>query len=187
MARGRAPDAAGGRAGAGSFADACHSLPRREREEGMGCCYLRQGSHLGCREGWLGDIAGGGGREKGLPHVGRHGPPWIPAGATVSWHFLCRRAWARNPAHQDSTVSEAESATPIWQMTKLRLTCPGLRGPKGYRRDPSPAVRRRRSLAWSSRPDDRQQKEDAELNPLRLRVTSSPGDTPQHPLSSLSC
>lgn len=74
MARGRAPDAAGGRAGAGSSADACHSLPRQEREEGMHCCYLHQGSHLGCRQGWLGDIARRWGIEEGLPDVGRHDP-----------------------------------------------------------------------------------------------------------------
>lgn len=43
-------------AGAGSFADACHSLPRQEREEGVHCCYLHQGSHLGCHQGCLGDI-----------------------------------------------------------------------------------------------------------------------------------
>lgn len=40
------------RAGAGSFADACHSLPRQKQEEGMHRCYLHQGSHQEC----LGDI-----------------------------------------------------------------------------------------------------------------------------------
>lgn len=100
MARGRAPDAAGGRAGAGSSADACHSLPRQEREEGVHCCYLHEGSHLGCVKGGRVTLPGGRGLRKGFPMLGGM-IPLIPAGATVFWDFLCSRACAGSTAHQN--------------------------------------------------------------------------------------
>lgn len=170
MARGRAPDAAGGRAGAGSFADACHSLPRQEREEGMHCCYYTRAAIWDAVKGGWVTLPGGGGCEEGLPDAGRHDPPLIPAGLLFPGTFYVAGPVLGALHTRTLTVSEGENTTPIWQMKKLRLTCPGLIGHKWSRRDPSPA------MSVPSDPITNSRRKMLKLNPLRLKVTSCPGE-----------
>lgn len=112
------------RAGAGSFADACHSLPRQKQEEGVHRCYLHRGSHLGCYRECPGDIPGRWGDKKGLPDVGRDKPPLMPTGATVFWHLLCTEPQA-GALHARSLMSSTTlQEKPHLADEKLRLHGP---------------------------------------------------------------
>ena len=79
VARGRAADAAVAGQGPGDLLTRAILCPDRSKGWGLHC-YPQQGSHLGCHQGYLGDIPRRGRSEEGLPDVGKESPPLIAVG-----------------------------------------------------------------------------------------------------------
>lgn len=95
VARGRAPDAAGGRAqGQGALLTRAIPCPDRSRRRVcIAATYTGAAIWDAIKSAWV-TFPEGGGSKEGLPDVGRDKPPLILTGATVFWHLLWTRPQA---------------------------------------------------------------------------------------------
>lgn len=177
VARGRAPDAAGGcEQGQGALLTRAILCPDRSRRR---VCIAATYTRVAIKSAWV-TFPEGGGHKEGFPDVGRDKPPLIPTGATVFWHLLCTRPQA-SVLHARSLMSSTTlQETPHLADEKLRLhgsvPCPDqasqLTGGRARIQAQGCPIPKKPTLLPSD-PTQKRRREGARTYPLKMRVLPS--------------